>query len=135
MFTFCSLLHSCDPDGIDHEDSYPLQSLRHHHSPAKSQWDDGCSCGSSCSQSSDDLPNTLSHRTKVELCPPKDPRRDYPPTVLQLIPKSGTSVGREAMLDVGHQGRLISRSPVCSLPQTSQFNLKLQQQNKVVSGG
>lgn len=104
-FALCSL--SCDPDGIDHEDSYPLQSSRHHHSSAKSHWDDGCSCGSSCSQSSGDLPNILSHHAKVELGPPKNPRRNDPPTVLQLIPQSGSSVGREAILNIGHQGRWI----------------------------
>lgn len=108
-FFFAPYLLSCDPDGIDHEDSYRLQSSRHHQSPSRSQWDDGFSCSSSCSRSSDDLPNTLSHRTKVELCPPKDLRRNYPPTVLQLMPKSGSSVGREAVLDIGQQGSWISR--------------------------
>ncbi|KAK9530410.1 hypothetical protein VZT92_011912 [Zoarces viviparus] len=92
--------HSLDcrirPDGIDHEDSYPL---RHRHSPPETQWDDRCSCGSPCSQSSEDLAKPLDHSPKEELYPPEDPRRDYSPSVVQLLPQSGTSVGREAVLD------------------------------------
>ncbi|KAK7919624.1 hypothetical protein WMY93_010908 [Mugilogobius chulae] len=53
-------MHTLDcrirPDGIDHEDSYPRQSFHHHHSPPQSRWDDRCSCGSACSQSSEELP-------------------------------------------------------------------------------
>ncbi|XP_039645048.1 potassium voltage-gated channel subfamily H member 6 isoform X1 [Perca fluviatilis] len=100
-------IHSLDcrirPDGIDHEDSYPLQSIRHRHSHPQAHWDDRCSCGSPCSQSSEDLAKPLAHGAKVELYPPEDGRRDYSPSVVQLIPPSGTSVGREAVLDRGHQ--------------------------------
>ncbi|XP_069374202.1 voltage-gated inwardly rectifying potassium channel KCNH6 isoform X2 [Paralichthys olivaceus] len=96
-------LHSLDcrirPDGIDHEDSYPLQSLRHRHSPSQAHWDDHCSCGSPCSQSSEDLATSLAHDAKVERYPPED----YPPSVVQLLPPSGTSVGNEAVMDRGHQ--------------------------------
>ncbi|XP_074477025.1 voltage-gated inwardly rectifying potassium channel KCNH6 [Sebastes fasciatus] len=99
--------HSLDcrirPDGIDHEDSYPLQSCRHRHSPPQDHWDDPCSCGSPCSQSSEDLAKPLSDSAKVELYPAEDARRDYPPSVVQLLPPSGASVGREAVSDRGHQ--------------------------------
>ncbi|XP_035002386.2 potassium voltage-gated channel subfamily H member 6 [Hippoglossus stenolepis] len=94
-------LHSLDcrirPDGIDHEDSYPLQSFRHRHSPSQGHWDDRCSCGSPCSQSSEDLETSLAHGAKVELYPPEDAARDYSPSVVQLRPPSGTSVGKEAV--------------------------------------
>ncbi|XP_034717015.1 potassium voltage-gated channel subfamily H member 6 isoform X1 [Etheostoma cragini] len=100
-------IHTLDcrirPDGIDHEDSYPLQSFHHGHSHPQAHWDDRCSCGSPCSQSSEDLAKPLAHGSKVELYPPEDARQDYSPTVVQLIPPSGTSVGREAVLDRGHQ--------------------------------
>ncbi|XP_035810488.2 potassium voltage-gated channel subfamily H member 6 isoform X1 [Amphiprion ocellaris] len=89
------------PDGIDHEDSYPLQSF--HHSPAEARWEERCSCGSMCSQSSEDMEKSFCHGAKVELCPPEDARRDYSPSVVQLLSPSGTSVGRDAVLDRGHQ--------------------------------
>lgn len=97
----------CSPasDGIDHEDSYPLQSFHHRHSTHEVHWDDRCSCGSSCSESSDDL--TKPHGAKVELYPPEDASRDYAPSAVQLLPPSGASVGRESVLDRGPQGRSI----------------------------
>nr|XP_020479029.1 potassium voltage-gated channel subfamily H member 6-like [Monopterus albus] len=99
--------HSLDcrirPDGMDHEDSYPLQSFRHPPSPPQAHWDDLCSCGSSRSGSSEDLAKPLAHGAKVELYPPEDGRRDFTPSVVQLRPTSGTSVGREAGLDRGQQ--------------------------------
>ncbi|XP_068161561.1 potassium voltage-gated channel subfamily H member 6 [Antennarius striatus] len=101
-------IHTMDcrnrPDGIDHEDSYPLQSFHHCHPSSQPHWDDCCSCGSPCSQSSEDLAKPLSHSAKVELYPPEENRRDYSPSVVQLLNPSGSSAGREAMLDVNHQG-------------------------------
>ncbi|XP_028286591.1 potassium voltage-gated channel subfamily H member 6 [Parambassis ranga] len=98
-------IHSLDcrirPDGIDHEDSYPLRSF--HHSPPQACWEDHCSCGSPCSQSSEELATPLAQRAKVELYPPEDARRDYSPSVVQLLPTGGTSVGRDAVLDHSHQ--------------------------------
>ncbi|KAM8836205.1 voltage-gated inwardly rectifying potassium channel KCNH6 isoform 2-T3 [Spinachia spinachia] len=83
-------IHSLDcrirPDGSDHEDSYPL---RHRHSPPQSHWDDRCSCGSHCSQSSEDLAKPLDHEAK----------EDYCPRVAQLPLQSDTSLGRDAALD------------------------------------
>ncbi|XP_037319094.2 potassium voltage-gated channel subfamily H member 6 [Pungitius pungitius] len=93
-------IHSLDcrirPDGSDHEDSY---SLRHRHSPPQSHWDDRCSCGSHCSQSSEDLAKSPDHEAKEELYPPEDARRDYSTPVVQLPPQSDTSLGRDAALD------------------------------------
>ncbi|CAJ1081098.1 hypothetical protein INR49_013661 [Xyrichtys novacula] len=91
------------PDGIDHEDSYPLQCFHHCHSSNQTHWDDHCSCGSLCSQSSEELVKPPAHGTKVELYPPGDGRRDYSPSVGQLLPPSGRTVGREAMMDHGRQ--------------------------------
>ncbi|KAM3860042.1 voltage-gated inwardly rectifying potassium channel KCNH6 [Diretmus argenteus] len=92
------------PDGMDHEDSCPLRSFGHRHSAPQAHWDDRCSCGSPCSQSSEDLSKPLARGGKVELYPPDDARLDYSPPVVQLLPPSGASVGREAVLDRGHQG-------------------------------
>ncbi|KAK5881213.1 hypothetical protein CesoFtcFv8_022036 [Champsocephalus esox] len=95
--------HSLDcrirPDGIDHEDSYPHQSLHNRHSPPRAHWDDNCSCESPCSQSSEDLATPLAHSAKVELYPPQDARVDPPPSAVQLIPPSSTSLEREPVLD------------------------------------
>ncbi|KAI3365278.1 hypothetical protein L3Q82_010374, partial [Scortum barcoo] len=96
------------PDGIDHQDPYPI--LRHHHSPSQAHWDDCCSCGSPCSQSSEDLAKTLAHSAKVELYPPEDGRRECTPSVVQLLPPSGSSVGRDTMLDLGHQASSLNVS-------------------------
>nr|XP_040032088.1 potassium voltage-gated channel subfamily H member 6 isoform X1 [Gasterosteus aculeatus aculeatus] len=92
-------IHSLDcrirPDGSDRE-AYPLH---HHHSPPQSHWDDRCSCGSHCSQSSEDLAKPLDHEAKEELYTPEDARRDYSPPVVQLPPQSDTSLGGDAALD------------------------------------
>ncbi|XP_031171009.1 potassium voltage-gated channel subfamily H member 6 isoform X1 [Sander lucioperca] len=122
-------IHSLDcrirPDGIDHEDSYPLQAFRHRHSHPQAHWDDRCSCGSPCSQSSEDLAKPLAHGAKVELYPPEDARRDYSPSVVQLIPPNGTSVGREAALDRGHQASSLNVPGMYQYwpePQSQQFS-------------
>ncbi|XP_074519384.1 voltage-gated inwardly rectifying potassium channel KCNH6 [Halichoeres trimaculatus] len=91
------------PDGIDHEDPYPLQALHHRHSPTQAHWDDRCSCGSQCSQSSEELAKPLAHRARVEFYPSDDARRDYSPSVTQLLPPGGRTVGREAVMDHGRQ--------------------------------
>uniref|UniRef100_A0A665WL40 Cyclic nucleotide-binding domain-containing protein n=1 Tax=Echeneis naucrates TaxID=173247 RepID=A0A665WL40_ECHNA len=100
-------IHSMDcrirPDGIDHEDSHPLRSFHHRHSPPQAHWEDCCSCGSSCSRPSEDSAKSLAHVAKAELFPPEGAMRDYSPSVVQLPPPSGTSVAREAVLDRGHQ--------------------------------
>uniref|UniRef100_A0A673C7B4 Potassium voltage-gated channel, subfamily H (eag-related), member 6b n=1 Tax=Sphaeramia orbicularis TaxID=375764 RepID=A0A673C7B4_9TELE len=72
-----------DVHGIDHEDSYPVQSFHHRHSPPQTHWDDRCSCGSQCSQSSEDLAKPRACGTKVELYP----------------------MGREAMMDRASVGK------------------------------
>ncbi|XP_041672457.1 potassium voltage-gated channel subfamily H member 6 isoform X2 [Cheilinus undulatus] len=92
------------PDGMDHEGPYPRQSYHHHHhSTNQAHWDDHCSCGSQCSQSSEDLAKPLAHGARVELYPSEDIRRDYSPSVVQLLPSTGSTVGREPMMDHGHQ--------------------------------
>ncbi|XP_072229017.1 voltage-gated inwardly rectifying potassium channel KCNH6 [Leuresthes tenuis] len=97
--------HSLDcrirPDGIDHEDSYPLRSC--HHSSPQAGWEDHWSCGSSCSQSSKHMAKPLAHNARVELYPSEDAMRDYSPPAVQLLPQTGTSVDRDAVLDRGHQ--------------------------------
>ncbi|KAM6963593.1 voltage-gated inwardly rectifying potassium channel KCNH6 isoform 1-T1 [Tautogolabrus adspersus] len=101
-------IHTMDyrikPDGIDHEDSYPLQSYHcHHDSTSQGHWDDHCSCGSQYSQSSEELAKHLAQSARVELYPSEDARQDYSPSVVQLLPPSSSTVGREAMMDQGQK--------------------------------
>ncbi|XP_034046459.1 potassium voltage-gated channel subfamily H member 6a isoform X2 [Thalassophryne amazonica] len=82
------------PDGMDHEDSYPGQSchIGNHRSPmAGTHWEDLCSSGSICSQSSDEEMKPTGHR-KGELYPPGRGGRDYAPGVVNLLPHSGPPV-------------------------------------------
>ncbi|XP_077407895.1 voltage-gated inwardly rectifying potassium channel KCNH6 isoform X2 [Vanacampus margaritifer] len=96
-------IHSLDcrirPDGMDHEDSYPLQSCRHRCSPPQAHWQDGCSCGSPCSQSSEDSTKPLAQGTKVEFYPSEEGGREYAPSEVQLLPPSDASMERKAVLD------------------------------------
>ncbi|KAM4715899.1 voltage-gated inwardly rectifying potassium channel KCNH6 isoform 2-T2 [Anableps anableps] len=89
------------PDGIDHEDSYPHQSC--HYSAPQDGWEDLWSCGSSCSQSSEVLSKPPIQNTRVEPHPTEDPSRQCSPTVAQQRSQSGASVGRDAVLNQGHQ--------------------------------
>ncbi|MEQ2161089.1 hypothetical protein GOODEAATRI_006198 [Goodea atripinnis] len=97
------LPHPDATDGIDHEDSYPHKSS--HYSPPQGGWEDLWSCGSSCSQSSEGLSKTPAQKTRVELYPTEEPRRQCSPSVAQQLPPSGASVGRDVVLNQRHQGR------------------------------
>ncbi|XP_074553406.1 potassium voltage-gated channel subfamily H member 6a isoform X1 [Halichoeres trimaculatus] len=92
------------PDGMDREDSYPDQScpMGNHHrgTTTGSQWDDLGSSPSVCSQSSDEEVKPMGH-SKVELYPPGGDARDYPPTVVNLLPHSGPSAGMGPPVDLG----------------------------------
>ncbi|CAG07229.1 unnamed protein product, partial [Tetraodon nigroviridis] len=87
------------PDGTDHEDSCHDRSCHlanHHRRPAaESPWEDVCSSVSVCSQSSDEEMK-LAESSKVELYAPGGDSRDFPSTVLNLVPHSGPST-----VDVG----------------------------------
>ncbi|KAF7660550.1 hypothetical protein LDENG_00279980 [Lucifuga dentata] len=91
------------PDGMDHEDSYPDQScqMANHHrgSMAGSHWENRCSSGSICSQSSDEEMKPTGH-SKGELYPPGSDR-DYPTAVINLLPPSGPSAGIGPPVDLG----------------------------------
>ncbi|KAK2833084.1 hypothetical protein Q5P01_016973 [Channa striata] len=91
------------PDGMDREDSYPDQScatVNHHRGTiAGSHWDDLCSSASICSQSSDDEIKPVG-QSKVELYPPGGDARDYPPTVVNILPHSGPSTGMAPAVDL-----------------------------------
>ncbi|KAG7238948.1 hypothetical protein INR49_030495, partial [Caranx melampygus] len=92
------------PDGMDREDSYPDQScpLSNHHraTMSSSHWDDLCSSGSICSQSSDEEMKPMGH-SKGELYPPGGDTRDYPPAVVNILPHSGPSAGMGPPVDLG----------------------------------
>ncbi|XP_077359881.1 voltage-gated inwardly rectifying potassium channel KCNH6 [Festucalex cinctus] len=64
-------IHSLDcrirPDGMDHENSYPLQSCRHLCSPPQDRWEDCCSCGSPCSQSSENSTKPLAQASSLNV--------------------------------------------------------------------
>ncbi|XP_068505523.1 potassium voltage-gated channel subfamily H member 6 isoform X2 [Syngnathus scovelli] len=89
-------IHSLDcrirPDGMDHKDSHPLQSCRHRCSPPQAHWEDACSCGSQCSQSSEDLTKLLAQGAEVDFYPSKEGRREYAPSEVQLLHPGGASV-------------------------------------------
>ncbi|XP_067333956.1 potassium voltage-gated channel subfamily H member 6a isoform X1 [Channa argus] len=91
------------PDGMDREDSYPDQSCatgNHHRGTiAGSHWDELCSSASICSQSSDDEIKPVG-QSKVELYPPGGDARDYPSTVVNILPHSGPSTGMGQPLDL-----------------------------------
>lgn len=74
--------------------------------------------------SSEDQTKTLGCSAKVELYPPADARRDYTPSVAQLLSPCGTSVGREARLDIGQQGsvklsKTLHGSKICHITNVS----------------
>ncbi|XP_056152978.1 potassium voltage-gated channel subfamily H member 6-like [Lampris incognitus] len=93
------------PDGMDRDESYPVRSFRNGNSAPQAHWDDCCSCGSQCSQSSEDLNEPLVQGNKVELYPPEEGRMEYSPSasVMRLLPPGGSSVEREATLERTHQ--------------------------------
>lgn len=90
-------------DGTDHEDSYHDHScptVNHHRGMAESPWEDVCSSVSICSQSSDEEMKPVD-RNRVEMYPPGGDSRDYPATVLNLVPHSGPSAGLGPSVDLG----------------------------------
>ncbi|XP_062860051.1 potassium voltage-gated channel subfamily H member 6 [Trichomycterus rosablanca] len=92
------------PDGMDQEDSYPVQTCtgpsRHVCAGTLTHWDDLCSCSSSKSQSSENLNKPPLTRGQV-YTPEGDPQ-DHPPSVVRLIPPCNKSgVGMEPGLDRG----------------------------------
>lgn len=89
-------------DGTDHEDPYLDQSCRmaNHRRVAESRWEDLCSSGSVCSQSSDEEMKPIGH-SRGELYPPGGDARDYPPAVCNLLPHSGPSAGIGPPVDLG----------------------------------
>ncbi|XP_036445201.1 potassium voltage-gated channel subfamily H member 6a [Colossoma macropomum] len=90
------------PDGMDREDAYPDQSCasmgNHRGALSSSQWDELCSSASAGSLSSED-----------EVKPPGPGRgdmyrpevRDYPPTVVSLLPPNNSPAGMGAPLERG----------------------------------
>nr|XP_054605704.1 potassium voltage-gated channel subfamily H member 6 [Nothobranchius furzeri] len=102
-------IHSLDcrirPDGIDHEDTYPLQSC--HHSRPQADWEDLWSCGSSCCQSSEGLAKPLAHSARVELYSSEEIRQ------VPVLPQSGASVGRDVVLDQGHKDSSLNVPGLC----------------------
>ncbi|KAM7371702.1 hypothetical protein PAMP_008915 [Pampus punctatissimus] len=91
------------PDGMDRDDSYPDQSfpMANHHRDtiAGSRWEDLCSSGSVCSQSSDEEMKPIGH--SKELYTAGGDTRDYPPAVVNLLPHSGPSAGMGPPVDLG----------------------------------
>ncbi|XP_020567965.1 potassium voltage-gated channel subfamily H member 6-like isoform X3 [Oryzias latipes] len=86
------------PEGIDHEDSNPLQSCRR---TPQAAWDDLWTSGSSCSRSSENMAAPVAHNARIERYPTEDAKQDYSPSAVQLIPLSEASLGRDTVQ--GHQ--------------------------------
>ncbi|XP_068192185.1 potassium voltage-gated channel subfamily H member 6a [Antennarius striatus] len=99
-----SLRHRNRPDGMDRKDSYPDQSCQmatyRRGTKTESHWADLCSSASICSQSSDEEMKPMGH-SKEELYPHGGDNRDYPPAVVNLLPRSGTSGGMGPPVDLG----------------------------------
>ncbi|KAG9267288.1 potassium voltage-gated channel subfamily H member 6-like isoform X1 [Astyanax mexicanus] len=99
------------PDGMDQNDSYPLQTcpgLGHHCSTGHhTHWEEMYSCDSSTSQSSEDL--NKPPLTHSQMCSPTGNPKDYHPPVVRLIPPNSTSgVGLEPGMDRGPSGTRLS---------------------------
>ncbi|XP_035261137.1 potassium voltage-gated channel subfamily H member 6-like isoform X2 [Anguilla anguilla] len=84
------------PDGMDREEPYsnqPCPTMANHQGASLGpQWDELCSTGSSCSQSSQEEMKPLAH-SPAELYPPGGDSCDYPPTVVSLLPPSSATAG------------------------------------------
>ncbi|MBN3312055.1 KCNH7 protein, partial [Atractosteus spatula] len=100
-----SLHHRNRPDGMDREDPYPNQACpamgNHRGAPQRPHWDELCSSPSSCSQSSEDEMKPMAH-SKGELYAPGSDTRDYPTTVVNLLPPTGNTASIGGPLDRGH---------------------------------
>ncbi|KAL4658203.1 potassium voltage-gated channel subfamily H member 6 [Arapaima gigas] len=92
------------PDGMDREDSCPNPSCRslgnHRASVPRPRWDELCSSGSLCSQSSEDEVKTAGH-SKSELYPSGGDAWEYPPAVVSLLPPAGTTASVGGPLERG----------------------------------
>ncbi|KAM3864100.1 potassium voltage-gated channel subfamily H member 6a [Diretmus argenteus] len=99
------------PDGMDRKDSDQACPMGNHHrgSTAGSHWEDLCSSPSICSHSSDDEMKPMGH-SKGELYPTGSDTRDYPPTVVSLLPATGPSAGVGPPVDRG--GPPYSAAPI-----------------------
>ncbi|KAJ8284321.1 hypothetical protein COCON_G00031710 [Conger conger] len=84
------------PDGMDREESCPNQpcpTMGNHQGAAPGpQWDELCSTGSSCTQSSEEEMKPLSH-SPSELYPPGGDSFDYPRAMVSLLPPSTVPAG------------------------------------------
>uniref|UniRef100_A0A3P9IWD1 Potassium voltage-gated channel, subfamily H (eag-related), member 6a n=1 Tax=Oryzias latipes TaxID=8090 RepID=A0A3P9IWD1_ORYLA len=96
-----SLRRRNQPDGMDHEDSYPDPSCQIAvHQRSTPRWEDICTSGSICSQSSDDEIGP-SRACKGGAYPRHADTRDYPPAVVALLPHTGPSTGMGLSADLG----------------------------------
>ncbi|XP_075873142.1 potassium voltage-gated channel subfamily H member 6a [Nelusetta ayraudi] len=87
------------PDGTDHEDSeYPDPAG--HCGAGESRWDELCSSGSLCSQSSDEDVKPMA-RSRAELYPAGGDAREFPPRMCGLLRHSGPSATRGPPADLG----------------------------------
>ncbi|XP_015217397.2 potassium voltage-gated channel subfamily H member 6a [Lepisosteus oculatus] len=100
-----SLHHRNRPDGMDREDPYPNQACpamgNHRGAPKRPHWNELCSSPSSCSQSSEDEMKSMAH-SKGELYAPGSDTRDYPTTVVNLLPPAGNTASIGGPPDRGH---------------------------------
>uniref|UniRef100_A0A3B3CJX9 Potassium voltage-gated channel, subfamily H (eag-related), member 6a n=1 Tax=Oryzias melastigma TaxID=30732 RepID=A0A3B3CJX9_ORYME len=95
-----SLRRRNQPDGMDHEDSYPDPSCPIGIHQRRPRWEDVCTSGSICSESSDDEIGP-SRPGKGGAYPRRADTRDYPPAGVGLLPHSGPSTGMGLSADPG----------------------------------
>ncbi|RVE69868.1 hypothetical protein OJAV_G00082140 [Oryzias javanicus] len=95
-----SLRRRNQPDGMDHEDSYPDPSCQAGIHQRRPRWEDICTSGSICSQSSDNEIGP-SRPCKGGAYPRRADTRDYPPAGVGLLPHGGPSTGMGLSADPG----------------------------------
>ncbi|KAJ8245915.1 hypothetical protein GJAV_G00261660 [Gymnothorax javanicus] len=92
-----SLHHRNQPDGMDREESYPNQpcpTMGNHQgaAPDRLQWDEFCSSGSSCAQTSEE-DGQPPGRSPSELYSPGGDSRDLPLAMVGLLAPRSSAVG------------------------------------------
>ncbi|XP_059893420.1 potassium voltage-gated channel subfamily H member 6-like [Gadus macrocephalus] len=80
------------PDGIDHDDSFPLHSIGQRHSAPQPR------CGSPLTRSTEDLREALTLGTKLQ--PSEKIRSDWAPSADRLLPPGSAPVVAERTLDI-----------------------------------
>ncbi|XP_028823200.1 potassium voltage-gated channel subfamily H member 6 isoform X2 [Denticeps clupeoides] len=95
-------------DCMDQDDPYSTQSCsvqgQLHPCVQHAHWEELSSCGTTSSESSNDLSKTLHSRSPMYT--PEEEPRDFRPSMVHLMPAAGPSVGMESAMERGHTAPL-----------------------------